>query len=186
MSISIIAPTLIQFIVGQNEHYMKILNEMDTEMHFDRSKKDDWESFIENMPNQNESAKDFVAAHPEKFFIPFEDEFKCLQQTLIQGSGRVRQQMNVTDILRAPSVIVGDSVQRKDNRHPQPARIDAVTGADATVKWRYLNELLLLCCIINSHVLYFLETILELTMRWKAQSLNLRLNDPVLSRQPCL
>jgi hypothetical protein len=93
------------------------------------------------MPKDNETAEEYIAANPEKFFIPFEDNFKCLQRTLLLGARQVRPPRNLMAPLTAPSVVNADSVRRKDNRHPQPSRVDAETGENATYSWRWVTSI---------------------------------------------
>jgi hypothetical protein len=121
---------------------MKVVDEVRRDTHFDSNYIRLWEKFVATMPKENESAEDYIAANPEKFFIPFEDNFKCLQQKLIEGQTRVRPVINAIACLQAPAVTNTDSVRRRDNRKPQPSRIDAETGADATIKWRLVVLLL--------------------------------------------
>ena len=121
---------------------MKVVDEVRKEIHFQKSFLVSWDNFVDSMPKENESAAEYIASNPERFFIPFETNFKSLQQTLIEGPRRARPLNNAIASLRAPPVVNADSVRRRDNKKPQPSRIDAVTGEDATVRWRLVVLLL--------------------------------------------
>jgi len=87
------------------------------------------------MPDTDDSAE-FIVKRPEMWFVPFEENFKNLRNTVADKDYDIVLELRGHhEHLQAPTVRNGDCVKRKGHMHPEPPRVCIATGVDATARF---------------------------------------------------